>query len=264
MLRITNNYHTHTSRCGHASGEDEEYVLEAIKAGIKKLGFSDHVPWPTCPQPGIRMNEDLLENYVKSITFLKNKYKDQIEIHLGFEAEVVDQYMPYYKWLKEEVGIEYFILGQHGEVDKDNKAFFYNWYSNSKEMASRYVEQVIKGMESGLFSYVAHPDHFLNGYRLNDEFIENQIRQICEKSKELNIPLEINLTYPRIAKLKGCEHDPDALYPFDKFWKIAGEVGSPVVIGIDAHDPKDFRLDYNNVIFYFKDKFKLNIIDFSL
>ena len=98
MLRITNNFHTHTSRCGHATGSDEEYVLEAIKAGIKKLGFSDHVPWPTCPQPGIRMNEDLLENYVKSITFLKNKYKDQIEIHLGFEAEVVDQYMPYYKW----------------------------------------------------------------------------------------------------------------------------------------------------------------------
>ena len=36
-------YHTHTKRCGHAVGEDEEYVIEAIKAGIKDLGFSDHV-----------------------------------------------------------------------------------------------------------------------------------------------------------------------------------------------------------------------------
>ena len=40
-----NNYHTHTTRCMHAIGQDEEYVQAAIKAGIKKLGFSDHTPW---------------------------------------------------------------------------------------------------------------------------------------------------------------------------------------------------------------------------
>ena len=40
-----NNYHTHTTRCYHASGKDEEYVKAAIKAGIKELGFSDHTPW---------------------------------------------------------------------------------------------------------------------------------------------------------------------------------------------------------------------------
>ena len=38
-----NNYHTHTTRCYHASGKDEEYVKAAIKAGIKELGFSDHI-----------------------------------------------------------------------------------------------------------------------------------------------------------------------------------------------------------------------------
>ncbi len=39
------NYHTHTERCYHASGEDKEYVEAAIKAGLKVLGFSDHCPW---------------------------------------------------------------------------------------------------------------------------------------------------------------------------------------------------------------------------
>ncbi len=28
------NYHTHTERCGHAQGNDEAYVLEAIKKWI--------------------------------------------------------------------------------------------------------------------------------------------------------------------------------------------------------------------------------------
>ena len=40
------NYHTHTARCGHATGTDEEYVLAAIEQGFDELVFSDHVPWP--------------------------------------------------------------------------------------------------------------------------------------------------------------------------------------------------------------------------
>ncbi|MFV0479993.1 MAG: PHP domain-containing protein [Anaerorhabdus sp.] len=39
------NFHTHTYRCKHAIGRDEEYVIEAIKAGVKVLGFSDHMPF---------------------------------------------------------------------------------------------------------------------------------------------------------------------------------------------------------------------------
>ena len=39
------NYHTHTTRCMHATGDDEDYVLSAIKGGYRILGFSDHTPW---------------------------------------------------------------------------------------------------------------------------------------------------------------------------------------------------------------------------
>ena len=34
------NYHTHTTRCMHATGSDEDYVLSAIKGGYQELGFS--------------------------------------------------------------------------------------------------------------------------------------------------------------------------------------------------------------------------------
>lgn len=36
------NYHTHTYRCMHACGSDEDYVISAIKGGYQVLGFSDH------------------------------------------------------------------------------------------------------------------------------------------------------------------------------------------------------------------------------
>ena len=41
---MTENYHTHTARCRHATGTEEEYVLAAIDRGLKILGFSDHTP----------------------------------------------------------------------------------------------------------------------------------------------------------------------------------------------------------------------------
>ena len=45
-MRIKANYHTHTKRCRHANGSDRDYIEAAISAGIKTLGFSDHVPLP--------------------------------------------------------------------------------------------------------------------------------------------------------------------------------------------------------------------------
>ena len=36
------NYHTHTTRCGHASGTEREYIERALANGVEYMGFSDH------------------------------------------------------------------------------------------------------------------------------------------------------------------------------------------------------------------------------
>ena len=77
------NYHTHTYRCGHAGGDDEQYVRAAIAAGYQILGFSDHAPYPGVVHRGDRMNMEELDGYITSINHLKEKYADQIEIKLG-------------------------------------------------------------------------------------------------------------------------------------------------------------------------------------
>lgn len=43
------NFHTHTSRCHHAFGNDEEFVRTAIQNGFEVLGFSDHACWNMTP-----------------------------------------------------------------------------------------------------------------------------------------------------------------------------------------------------------------------
>ena len=73
------NYHSHTTRCHHAKGSDEEYILSAIKGGFDEIGFSDHCPWPfeNGYSSRIRMDVSEFENYVTSVQALKEKYKNQ-------------------------------------------------------------------------------------------------------------------------------------------------------------------------------------------
>ena len=89
------NYHTHTTRCLHATGSDEEFVLSAIKGGYQELGFSDHTPWKyhTDYVSDIRMTPEELPEYVESLRSLQKKYKDQISIKIGLECEYFPEYM---------------------------------------------------------------------------------------------------------------------------------------------------------------------------
>ena len=68
------NYHTHTTRCHHASGSEEDYVLRAIENGLEIFGFSDHVPmpFPDGHQSGFRVRLEALEDYMSQDTEFAN------------------------------------------------------------------------------------------------------------------------------------------------------------------------------------------------
>ena len=109
------NYHTHTTRCLHATGSDEEFVLSAIKGGYQELGFSDHTPWKyhTDYVSDIRMTPEELPEYVESLRSLQKKYKDQISIKIGLECEYFPEYIPWLKGVIKEYQLDYIIFGNH-------------------------------------------------------------------------------------------------------------------------------------------------------
>ena len=61
---LKTNYHTHTYRCGHADGKDEDYVRQALGAGMYELGFSDHIMLANFSQLGVRGDFSLFEDYI--------------------------------------------------------------------------------------------------------------------------------------------------------------------------------------------------------
>ena len=65
-IRMFANYHTHTYRCNHATGTEEEYINNAIALGFKELGFSDHAPFAfeDGVEAGYRVPTKLAKDYI--------------------------------------------------------------------------------------------------------------------------------------------------------------------------------------------------------
>lgn len=235
---IKENYHTHTYRCGHAIGTDEEYVIEALAVGITELGFSDHIFLPDHSQVGIRGDYELLDDYISSLKALREKYKDRIKIHIGFEAEAMPYYFPYYKSLLEKGDIEYLVLGNHCEIDKNNELhFFFSQATKAKDII-RYTNSLVKGIKTGLFRIVAHPDYFMSSYYKWNATCISCAKKICKAAKKYGVVLEFNFgAVRRGKKLIGEEYRFS--YPYNKFWEIAKKYKCKVMIGLDAHSPND-------------------------
>jgi len=229
-------YHTHTSRCGHAVGKDEDYILDAIEAGYKEYGVSDHVILPNIIHPGMRGEPNQLEGYINSFNNLKEKYKDKINIHIGFEAEYMPQYYSYYKELLDSKKIEYLILGQHCYYEGS----YCHWYvdGDPSHEIKEYTDHLIKGIESGLFKYVAHPDLFCIFYNRWDDLAIDCSKRIIEASIKHNCPLEINLCKIRAYYNGDLTEMFEHYYPIEPFWYLVSQSKARIVIGVDTHSPK--------------------------
>ena len=233
------NYHTHTTRCGHAEGTEEEYILTALRCGFKVLGFSDHTPWAYAT-PGfvsrIRMLPFQLDDYVLTLRRLRENYADKLHIRIGLEAEYFPAYLG---WLREEterLDIEYLILGCHYDTtdEQDARASRFGG-SPSTAHGRRYAEQVVEALETGLYRYLAHPDLFLNRVTAFDADAEKACRDICAAAARLDIPLEYNMAG---LTLQG-RPDGSLGYTRDEFWRIAAEYPVKAIVGCDAHAPSE-------------------------
>lgn len=234
------NYHTHTMRCLHAVGTDEDYVKSAICAGFDELGFSDHTPWPFEDHfaSRIRMPIEQYRGYIDSILSLKEKYKKEIRIYLGLECEYLEEYKGWLKELKESDEIDYLIFGNHFAHPENSSRYegYYGECIKTKKDLEKYKTAMFKGIESGLFTYVAHPDLFMRCYPKFDKYCEKVSEEICQKAKEEDILLEYN-----ISGFPYCEKRGFTGYPTKEFWEIAKACGCKCILGYDAHDNHDLE-----------------------
>lgn len=236
MKTQTFNLHTHTARCGHAEGLDEQYIHSAIDAGLTLLGFSDHIPFKEIRLPNCRMFYEHKDEYLSTMRELQKKYQDQIEIKVGYEVEYLEDHLEYLLEMRKEC--DYMILGQHCKFI----GYEYDCYCNDEDVLE-YTNQIENALKHGLITYIAHPDYFMLGRRCFNEVCKEAAHRIAKASIEYDIPLEINLNGFHYGKKQYQFEDPIMkveeryAYPFREFWEIVALYGCKVLYGFDAHSP---------------------------
>ena len=221
--------HNHTTLCNHASGTTEEYVKRAIELKIDVYGFSDHAPMNFDPK--YRMSLSQKDTYENDILSLKEKYKNDIEILLGYEVDYLDGYI-----LDEVINskVDYLIGSVHFIKNKNDMWGFDNpefiGVYKSKDIDSIWKEyfDAIKAMaKTNLFDIAGHLD-LIKVFKF---LPKNDIRILAKDAllaiKQANMTLEINPA--------GLRKPIGETYPSKQLLEMAYEMGINITFGSDAH-----------------------------
>lgn len=158
--KMQSNYHTHTYLCRHAEGKPIDYVKLASGKGYHTIGISDHGPLIEEIYSQIisrRMNfKEYYELYLPELQEAKDKYPS-INVLKGLEIEYFPEMDEIYsKFLQD---LDYLVLGQHYIHHQNKIISIYDRNIDLKAIES-YKNDVIKGMRTGYFKILAHPDLF--------------------------------------------------------------------------------------------------------
>lgn len=233
--------HIHTRRCRHACGEDREYVENALRRGLREIGFSDHIPQFYDPH-GVKkrvMSWADLDDYVRSVETLRGQYPE-ITIRLGLEVDFVpgwegqaERRIKQYPW-------DYLIGSVH---------FLPEWsYGNllsererpPVEVYPKYFEQVARAAASGLFDILGHIDLPKRSFApLAGPEMTDLYWRLAVRLGKAGTVVELN-TYG----LRWKEGNV-GIYPDEELTRLCRQQGVEFTLGSDAHRPEDVGADFN-------------------
>ena len=164
-----------------------------------------------------------------------------------------------------KVKTDFLNLGVHYFLNK--KGHVLNTYGDvNYRNVSEYKDTCIKGMETGLFNTLVHPDLFFYGYKdkngnrvFDDECIKVS-KEIIEAAIKYNIYLEVNCN--ALKKEEEALDVSNWKYPIKEFWLIAKEYKDlKIIVGCDSHAPERLSGFHVDAIYNFIDQIGLNILE---
>lgn len=234
--------HNHTSLCNHANGSMEEYILKAIEMGIDIYGFSDHAPMSFDEK--YRMTFKQKQLYEIEVLKLKEQYKNQIKILLGYEVDFLDNH------ISKDVlnsNVDYLIGSVHfiKEWGFDNPEFIGAYKNKNIDIIwEEYFEAVRLMAKSKLFDIVGHIDLIKVFNFLPKKDIKQIVQPALKQIKDSNMVLELNPA--------GLRKPIKEQYPSRDIIELAFELDIPITFGSDAHEVEQIGFEYETISFLAK------------
>lgn len=252
------NYHTHTHFCDGSSAP-EHYVTEAIRLGFSSLGFSGHAPVPF--ENHYAIPNDRLEAYCQEIKRLKLAYAGQLQILLSLEIDCIPGMMPSHQQFVETCGLDYTIGSIHLVQHPETKGLWFidghkqeTWDNGLSEVmggdiqlgVSLYYQQLQDMIRTEKPTILGHFDkikmhnrnrHFTDA----DAWYVRLIDQTLDTIKQTDCIVELNTR--GIYKKRSEE-----LFPSASIAMKMKDLGIPITISSDAHDPTELPLLFNETL----------------
>jgi len=243
MKRYRIDLHNHTTRCNHATGTVDEYIQKAINLGIDIYGFSEHAPMDFDQKYRISFEE--MSSYEREILQAKERYKDSIDIRLGYEVDFLPGYIDD-RVLNAKVD---YLIGSVHFLDKwgfDNPEFIGQWQSRDiDDIYKEYFEAISAMAKSGLFDIVGHFDLIKVFKFLPKTDIRVLAKDALQDIKSSGMILEINSA--------GLRKPIGEAYPSKSILELAYEMDIPITFGSDAHSVDQVGFGYDEVLALAKD-----------
>lgn len=229
--------HNHTPLCNHAEGTIDEFIQNAIASNTKVFGFSDHAPMDFDPK--YRMKFEDMQNYERDVLFAKEKYKDKIEILLGYEVDYLPGHMDA-KVLNADVD---YLIGSVHFIEGwgfDNPEFIGKWDEQDiDEIWQKYFDTIEAMAKTKLFDIVGHLDLIKVFKFMPNKDIVSMAKNALKAIKDADMTLELNVS--------GYRKDVQEAYPSKSLLNLAFELEIPITFASDAHKPTQVAL-YNDEI----------------
>jgi len=217
--------HNHTVLCNHAEGTVDEYILQAVKKGTKIFGFSEHAPMDFDPKYRISFKQ--MKEYENMILEAKEKYKNKIDIRLGYEVDYLEGHMDN-RVLNANVD---YLIGSVHFIDKwgfDNPEFIGRYEDeNIDEIWQKYFDAIENMAKSRLFDIVGHVDLIKVFKFMPNKNILDIAKNALLEIKKADMVLEINMA--------GYRKPVKEAYPSKEILQEAFKLNIPITFGSDAH-----------------------------
>jgi histidinol-phosphatase (PHP family) len=224
--------HNHTKLCNHADGEISQYIEKAMWCGIKYFGFSEHAPMKFDEK--YRITFEQMREYEKGVLDAKEKYKNSIEILLGYEVDYLKGYMDE-RVLKADVD---FLIGSVHFIEEwgfDNPEFIGNYENfDIDEIWQKYFNAIEEMANSRLFDIVGHIDLIKIFKYMPKKDINEIAKDALLAIKEAGMSVEINVA--------GFRKPIGEAYPSLSLLKEIKKLDIPITFASDAHKPEQVGL----------------------
>lgn len=234
------DYHTHHDRCGHAVGKLEDYIQRGIEIGLSQIGVSDHMPLlhvdPANYYPEMGMPLEELPRYVEEALALKHKYREQIDVKVGLEGDYIEGWEEQIEAIVKGYPWDYVIGSVHflGEWDVSDFRQVHNWEGQDIfAVYERYYDAVKKAAQTGFYDIMGHLDVIKRFGHKPDPSRQSDTEQLelaaLSAIREADIAMELNAS----GLSKPCAE----MFPSRRILGSAIQMGIPLTVGSDAHDP---------------------------